>query len=152
MQARFAISPTDEARCKEGLLSPTHQLVCGYATGKDIRTLKDGTWLNDEVINEMTGLIYKSNPRYLRDYMVLNTFFLSNLLNGGIDRVKRWTHKKSKSINIFSKRIIFITMNHERQDERSTQAAVQVCYIAGFAPNLMLTMYVDSIFNTYAQF
>jgi sentrin-specific protease 1 len=72
----------------------------------DFRTLRDGAWLNDEVINIFSALLgaWKDAPRSLcpRAYMP-NSFFLTSLLGGpggsyDYSRVQRWTSRAKTDV------------------------------------------------------
>ncbi|KAL1915170.1 uncharacterized protein VTP21DRAFT_7651 [Calcarisporiella thermophila] len=80
-------------------------------TSKDIRTLTDGQWLNDEVINFYGNLIMdraKKNPGYPKVH-VFNTFFYSTLRDSGYPKVKRWT--KRQKIDIFALDYVLIPIH-----------------------------------------
>ncbi len=71
---------------------------------KDLRTLQDGKWLNDEVINFYFKLI---EERSQGSVFTLNTFFFKKLAGSGYDEVKRWTAK----VNIFAYERILIPIH-----------------------------------------
>lgn len=75
-------------------------------TRRDIHTLSDSNWLNDEVINFYMNLLMErgsdDNTRGLPKVYAMNTFFVPRLMQGGHSGVKRWTRK----VDIFSKDII----------------------------------------------
>ncbi|KAG4106626.1 cysteine proteinase [Neocallimastix lanati (nom. inval.)] len=62
----------------------------------DIRTLINGKWLNDEVINFYGNLIMERSKNTTNQYppvYFFNTFFFSNLSDMGYRAVRRWTKK-----------------------------------------------------------
>ncbi|XP_017003786.2 sentrin-specific protease 1-like [Drosophila takahashii] len=74
-------------------------------TRRDIRTLLDGEWLNDEVINFYMNLMTERSekrPGDLPATYAMNTFFVPRLLQSGHAGVKRWTRK----VDIFAKDVI----------------------------------------------
>ncbi|XP_078036580.1 sentrin-specific protease 1 [Augochlora pura] len=91
---------------------PDEVLVEGFGlriTRKDIHTLADLNWLNDEVINfYMNLLIARStnNDRYPKAH-AMNTFFYPKLISGGHASLKRWTRK----IDIFAQDLIVIPIH-----------------------------------------
>ncbi|KAG0245484.1 SUMO1 sentrin specific peptidase 1 [Actinomortierella wolfii] len=78
-------------------------------TKNDIRTLRPGEWLNDEVINFYGNLIMaRSNAsNTLPKVHVFSTFFYKTLSENGYDKVRRWT----KKTNIFEKDYILIPIH-----------------------------------------
>ncbi|XP_016998257.3 interaptin isoform X2 [Drosophila takahashii] len=76
-----------------------------HITRRDIRTMLDGEWLNDEVINFYMNLMTERSekrPGELPATYAMNTFFVPRLLQAGHAGVKRWTRK----VDIFSKDVI----------------------------------------------
>ncbi|XP_016954570.3 uncharacterized protein LOC108027574 isoform X2 [Drosophila biarmipes] len=70
---------------------------------RDILSLKDTEWLNDEIINfYMCLLTDRSAKPELPNVYAMNTFFVPRLLQAGHAGVKRWTRK----VDIFSKDVI----------------------------------------------
>lgn len=62
----------------------------------DIATLRDGQWLNDEVINFYGNLIMeraKQDPTKYPKVHVFNTNFFSYLRDQGYKSVQRWTRR-----------------------------------------------------------
>ena len=66
----------------------------------DFQRLKPGKWLDDEIINFYGELIMKRSKDLLRiktNYYprlhFFSTFFYTSYLEGGFDKIKRWTKK-----------------------------------------------------------
>jgi len=62
----------------------------------DIQTLKDGQWLNDEIINFYANLIVERSNLHPDTYPcvhMFNTFFYSTLQRSGYAGVRSWTRK-----------------------------------------------------------
>ncbi|XP_037921415.1 ubiquitin-like-specific protease 1 [Hermetia illucens] len=80
-------------------------------TRRDITTLSEGKWLNDNIINFYVNLITErssqENPEDTPKVYASNTFFMTRLLQMGYKPVRRWTRK----IDIFSYDIILIPMH-----------------------------------------
>ncbi|XP_032761488.1 sentrin-specific protease 2-like [Rattus rattus] len=79
-------------------------------TRGDMQTLKNGQWLNDEVINFYMNLLVQRNEN--QGYPALHafsTFFYPKLKHGGYNSVKRWT----RGINLFEKELILVPI-HQR--------------------------------------
>ncbi|XP_076750121.1 sentrin-specific protease 1 [Xylocopa sonorina] len=91
---------------------PDEILVEGFGlriTRKDIYTLADLNWLNDEVINFYMNLLIarsSSNKKYPKVH-AMNTFFYPKLISGGHSSLKRWTRK----IDIFAQDLIVIPVH-----------------------------------------
>lgn len=91
-------------------------LVSGFRlhiTRSDIRTLNEGSWLNDEVINFYLSLIMERSGSeeaktagWPRVY-TFNTFFYQKLAASGYAAVKRWT----RSVDIFSFDILLVPLH-----------------------------------------
>lgn len=91
-------------------------LVSGFRlsiTRSDIGTLRDGNWLNDEVINfylslimERSGTEEAKNMGWPRVY-AFNTFFYQKLAASGYAAVKRWT----RSVDVFSFDILLVPVH-----------------------------------------
>lgn len=65
-------------------------------TKKDIRTLREGQWLNDEVINYYGELIMqraKENNTGYPNIHCFSTFFYPTLTKQGYQSVRRWTKR-----------------------------------------------------------
>lgn len=90
---------------------PDEVLVEGFGlriTRKDIHTLADLNWLNDEVINfYMNLLISRSTNDKYPNIHAMNTFFYPKLISGGHSSLKRWTRK----IDIFAQDIIVVPIH-----------------------------------------
>uniref|UniRef100_UPI00358F399D sentrin-specific protease 1-like isoform X2 n=1 Tax=Myxine glutinosa TaxID=7769 RepID=UPI00358F399D len=77
-------------------------------TRKDIKTLHQLNWLNDEVINFYMNLIMKRSKREnLPNVHVFNTFFYPRIRSGGFQGIKRWT----KKVDIFAADIILVPVH-----------------------------------------
>lgn len=78
-------------------------------TVRDLKTLKQPNWLNDEVINfyfELLRQRSKDNSKLPRLH-IFNTFFYPKLSSKGYESVRRWT----KNIDIFSFDMILIPIH-----------------------------------------
>ncbi|CAK9814564.1 Sentrin-specific protease 1 [Anthophora quadrimaculata] len=77
-------------------------------TRKDLHTLADLNWLNDEVINFYMNLLIarSSNKKYPKVH-AMNTFFYPKLISGGHSSLKRWTRK----IDIFAQNLIVVPVH-----------------------------------------
>ncbi|THH02506.1 hypothetical protein EW026_g384 [Hermanssonia centrifuga] len=112
----------DVLMSKRGVIS---KCVREQVSDKDLSRLRPGQWLNDELINFYGQLILsrsedsKENPRATGskngrlkplNAHYFNTFFWSKLKNEGYEkaRLAKWT----KKIDIFSKDVILIPINH----------------------------------------
>ncbi|XP_008820000.1 sentrin-specific protease 2-like [Nannospalax galili] len=79
-------------------------------TRRDIQTLEDGQWLNDEVINfYMNLLVERSQSQGYPELHVFNTFFYPKLKYGGYSSVKRWT----RGVNLFAKELILVPIHRK---------------------------------------
>ncbi|KAJ2342155.1 hypothetical protein GGF43_005999, partial [Coemansia sp. RSA 2618] len=78
-------------------------------TARDILTLGDGKWLNDEVINFYMQLIIDRSHRTpaLPKIHAFNTFFFSTLSDSGYARVRRWTRR----VKLFEKDVIIVPVH-----------------------------------------
>ncbi|XP_030054113.1 sentrin-specific protease 1 isoform X6 [Microcaecilia unicolor] len=77
-------------------------------TRKDIQTLNNLNWLNDEIINfYMNLLMERSKRKGLPKVNAFSTFFFSRLKTAGYQAVKRWT----KKIDIFSVDILLVPIH-----------------------------------------
>ncbi|KAM8833284.1 sentrin-specific protease 2 isoform 2-T2 [Synchiropus picturatus] len=78
-------------------------------TPRDLATLQEGGWLNDEVINFYFSLLMEqsssrsSGPRVYS----FSTFFLPKLQSGGHPAVKRWT----KAVDLFLHDLILVPLH-----------------------------------------
>uniref|UniRef100_A0A1I7Z7K7 ULP_PROTEASE domain-containing protein n=1 Tax=Steinernema glaseri TaxID=37863 RepID=A0A1I7Z7K7_9BILA len=90
-------------------------------TRKDLRTLMDHQWLNDEVINFYLNLIVERshNDPDLPKVYTYNTFFYPNLVTKGYESVKRWTRK----VDIFSYELLLVPI---RIDQHWSLAVVDM--------------------------
>ncbi|OMH82927.1 Sentrin-specific protease [Zancudomyces culisetae] len=63
---------------------------------RDLKTLVDRNWLNDEVVNYYMQLIMarcNQAPNKYPSVFAFNTFFYPTLLRNGYEKVRRWTKK-----------------------------------------------------------
>lgn len=77
-------------------------------TRKDLQTLCNLNWLNDEVINfYMNLLVERSKDPSLPSVNTFNTFFYPKLRSSGYTAVRRWT----KKTDIFSKDVLLVPVH-----------------------------------------
>ncbi|XP_041328113.1 sentrin-specific protease 1 isoform X3 [Pyrgilauda ruficollis] len=77
-------------------------------TRKDIQTLNNLNWLNDEIINfYMNLLMERSKDKDLPAVHAFNTFFFTKLKTAGYQAVKRWT----KKVDIFSVDLLLVPIH-----------------------------------------
>ncbi|XP_053147234.1 sentrin-specific protease 1 isoform X2 [Hemicordylus capensis] len=77
-------------------------------TRKDIQTLNNLNWLNDEIINfYMNMLMERSKQKDFPTVHAFNTFFFTKLKTAGYQAVKRWT----KKVDIFSVNILLVPIH-----------------------------------------
>ncbi|KAJ2784843.1 SUMO1 sentrin specific peptidase 1 [Coemansia javaensis] len=78
-------------------------------TARDMATLQDGRWLNDEVINFYMQLIMDRAERApdLPRVHAFNTFFYSTLCESGYARVRRWTRRT----RLFDKDLVIVPVH-----------------------------------------
>ncbi|KAI0695657.1 cysteine proteinase [Cytidiella melzeri] len=111
----------DTLLSKRGIIS---KCVREQVSDKDLQRLKPGQWLNDEIINFYGQLLLlrseeaaskankenKSGKGKFLNAHYFNTFFWSKLTGEGYEkaRLAKWT----KKIDIFSKDVILIPINH----------------------------------------
>ncbi|KAL3088575.1 hypothetical protein niasHT_023193 [Heterodera trifolii] len=78
-------------------------------TRKDLLTLSNLEWLNDEVINFFLNLVVERNNSdpNLPKVFTFNTFFYQKLQKNGFTGVKRWTRK----VDIFAHEILIIPIH-----------------------------------------
>lgn len=74
-------------------------------SSNDLQTLKDGKWLNDNVIDYYINLIIMDNKQVFG----WTTHFYSTLQSKGYQGVSRWA--KRKKVNLFEKEIIIVPIN-----------------------------------------
>ena len=92
--------------------NPGEVFVSGFnaeITRSDLSTLRDTTWLNDEVVNFYFNLIKQRSEKdkNLPKVHVFNTFFYPKIMKSGHAGVKRWTRK----INIFEMDVILVPVH-----------------------------------------
>lgn len=107
---------TNEMKAEiKSLLGPGNSrdvLVEGFnaeITRADIATLRNSTWLNDEVVNFYFNLLKERSEKdsNLPKVHIFNTFFYPKIMKVGHSGVKRWTRK----IDIFSYDLILIPIH-----------------------------------------
>ncbi|NXC25353.1 SENP1 protease, partial [Campylorhamphus procurvoides] len=77
-------------------------------TRKDIQTLNNLNWLNDEIINfYMNLLMERSKEKGFPAVHAFNTFFFTKLKTAGYQAVKRWT----KKVDIFSVDLLLVPIH-----------------------------------------
>ncbi|XP_066470839.1 sentrin-specific protease 1 isoform X2 [Tiliqua scincoides] len=77
-------------------------------TRKDIQTLNNLNWLNDEIINfYMNMLMERSKQKGFPTVHAFNTFFFTKLKTAGYQAVKRWT----KKVDIFSVDVLLVPIH-----------------------------------------
>ncbi|XP_077185254.1 sentrin-specific protease 1 isoform X2 [Paroedura picta] len=77
-------------------------------TRKDIHTLNNLNWLNDEIINfYMNMLMERSKQKGFPTVHAFNTFFFTKLKTAGYQAVKRWT----KKVDVFSVDILLVPIH-----------------------------------------
>ncbi|XP_042348412.1 sentrin-specific protease 1 [Plectropomus leopardus] len=101
-----------EAEVNRALRGAHHEVLSeGFGlslTRKDLQTLSNLNWLNDEVINfYMNLLVERSKDPSLPSVNTFNTFFYPKLRSSGYSAVRRWT----KKTDIFSKDILLVPVH-----------------------------------------
>ncbi|XP_074500419.1 sentrin-specific protease 1 [Sebastes fasciatus] len=101
-----------EAEVDRALRGGNHEVLSeGFGlslTRKDLQTLSNLNWLNDEVINfYMNLLVERSKDPKLPTANTFNTFFYPKLRSSGYSAVRRWT----KKMDIFSKDILLVPVH-----------------------------------------
>ncbi|XP_074447100.1 sentrin-specific protease 2-like isoform X2 [Larus michahellis] len=77
-------------------------------TREDIHTLRNGCWLNDEVINFYMGLVMeRSKKAGYPSVHAFSSLFYEKLASGGYRTVRRLT----RCVDVFQKDIIFVPIN-----------------------------------------
>lgn len=90
-----------------------HELVIASKFGlivkqRDLRTLMELNWVNDEIINfYMNLLVERSRKKYYPRVHAMNIFFYHKLLSDGYASVKRWT----KNVDIFTQDIVAVPIH-----------------------------------------
>ncbi|KAL2917262.1 hypothetical protein HK105_203327 [Polyrhizophydium stewartii] len=105
--------PPDAQKLVESVMSGDRVVVEAFGVkilSKDIRTLKDTTWLNDEVINFYGEMCMKrakqAQDKFPRIH-VFNTFFYEQLRTRGYSSVRRWT----KKVDLFEKDLVIVPVH-----------------------------------------
>ncbi|KAK3547321.1 hypothetical protein QTP86_018858 [Hemibagrus guttatus] len=100
-----AVSQALRGGSQDDVLSEGFRLTI---TRKDLQTLSNLNWLNDEVINfYMNMLVERSKSPHLPSVYTFNTFFFPKLRSSGYSAVRRWT----KKVDIFSVDIILVPVH-----------------------------------------
>ncbi|KAM0687883.1 Sentrin-specific protease 2 [Conglomerata obtusa] len=74
----------------------------------DLKTLTNGKWLNDKIINIYLQMLYdQSKTENIKDFFVLSTYFYLQLKNKGIESIKSY----GKHNDIFNKKYILIPVH-----------------------------------------
>ncbi|XP_073707657.1 sentrin-specific protease 2 isoform X1 [Garra rufa] len=78
-------------------------------TQRDLATLQEGSWLNDEVINFYMNLVMSRSEQEVGNRKVysFSTFLFPKLHNGGHAAVRRWT----KAVDLFLYDIILVPLH-----------------------------------------
>uniref|UniRef100_A0A4W5M331 SUMO specific peptidase 2 n=1 Tax=Hucho hucho TaxID=62062 RepID=A0A4W5M331_9TELE len=78
-------------------------------TQRDLASLQEGSWLNDEVINFYMSLVMTRSSSVVQGLKVysFSTFFFPKLHGGGNAAVKRWT----KAVDLFQYDIILVPLH-----------------------------------------
>ncbi|XP_066521843.1 sentrin-specific protease 2 isoform X2 [Hoplias malabaricus] len=78
-------------------------------TQRDLATLQEGSWLNDEVINFYLNLVMARSEQEKSGIKVycFSTFFFPKLHTGGHAAVRRWT----KAVDLFLYEFVFIPLH-----------------------------------------
>lgn len=76
-------------------------------TRRDVNTLKDLTWLNDEVINFYFNLLMDRGKKSEPHVHVFSTFFYPRLLKVGHKGLARWT----KKVDLFAMDVIMVPIH-----------------------------------------
>ncbi|XP_076871674.1 sentrin-specific protease 2 [Brachyhypopomus gauderio] len=76
-------------------------------TQRDLATLQEGSWLNDEVINFYLNLVMARSEQTGRKVYCFSTFFFPKLLSGGHPAVRRWT----KAVDLFLYDVILVPLH-----------------------------------------
>ncbi|XP_059190045.1 sentrin-specific protease 1 isoform X2 [Centropristis striata] len=101
-----------ESEVNKALRRGNHEVLSeGFGlslTRKDLQTLSNLNWLNDEVINfYMNLLVERSKDPNLPSANTFNTFFYPKLRSSGYSAVRRWT----KKTDIFAKDILLVPVH-----------------------------------------
>ncbi|XP_078407762.1 sentrin-specific protease 2-like isoform X1 [Cetorhinus maximus] len=108
---QFTERMVEEVRKALDYGEPDEVLSTGFKlriTRKDIGTLCNFSWLNDEVINFYMCLIMERNKEAcLPRVYAFNTFFWLKLHTGGYQTVKQWT----KGVDLFEKDLILVPVH-----------------------------------------
>ncbi|XP_078259869.1 sentrin-specific protease 2-like [Rhinoraja longicauda] len=109
--SQFTETMVEEVRRALDYGEPDEVVSTGFKlkiTRKDISTLCNYSWLNDEVINFYMCLIMeRSKETYFPGVYAFNTFFYLKLHTGGYQTVKQWT----KGVDLFEKDLILVPVH-----------------------------------------
>ncbi|XP_028848524.1 sentrin-specific protease 1 [Denticeps clupeoides] len=101
----MAVSAAFKGGGQDEVLSEGFRLTI---TRKDLQTLSNLNWLNDEVINfYMNLLMERSKQPGLPSVYTFNTFFFPKLRSAGYSAVRRWT----KKVDLFSHDIVLVPVH-----------------------------------------
>lgn len=94
--------------------SSSTTVVTGFnltLTDKDIRRVRRGSWLNDNIINFYMNLIIERGKEegYVKTY-AFNTFFYSKIVGDSFSSVRRWT----RTIDLFSHDIVVVPIHKKK--------------------------------------
>lgn len=131
---KFALTPEERNKVQQVLRGPPDGTVVidkfnVEMSRKNIACLRDGAWLNDEVINFYMSMLQERDDRLCQEQPgrksshFFNSFFLSKLLERDsytFSNVRRWT----KKFDILSKDKIFFPVNI-----RNTHWTLAVVYV-----------------------
>ncbi|WWC97194.1 hypothetical protein V866_004073 [Kwoniella sp. B9012] len=104
------LKPEQEAKVTEHLNNPAFKSRVSTAEceSKSIRRLKNGTWLDDEIMNFYGALmVERANQVGTLKVHAFNSFFYQRISETGYSAVKRWT----KKVDIFSKDLVIFPVN-----------------------------------------
>ncbi|OCF59786.1 hypothetical protein L486_02459 [Kwoniella mangroviensis CBS 10435] len=104
------LKPEQEAKVSEHLNNPAFKARVSTAEceSKSIRRLKNGTWLDDEIMNFYGALmVERANQIGTLKVHAFNSFFYQRISETGYSAVKRWT----KRVDIFSKDLVVFPVN-----------------------------------------
>ncbi|WWD05966.1 hypothetical protein V865_004051 [Kwoniella europaea PYCC6329] len=104
------LKPEQEAKVSEHLNNPAFKARVSTAEceSKSIRRLKNGTWLDDEIMNFYGALmVERANQVGTLKVHAFNSFFYQRISETGYSAVKRWT----KKVDIFSKDLVIFPVN-----------------------------------------
>ncbi|WVW81658.1 hypothetical protein I302_103653 [Kwoniella bestiolae CBS 10118] len=104
------LNPEQEAQVTAHLKDPAFKSRVSTAEceAKSIQRLKNGTWLDDEIMNFYIALMdERAKEKGNLKLHAFNSFFYQRLSEKGYSAVKRWT----KKIDLFSKDLVIFPVN-----------------------------------------